>query len=592
MKRFVPPFAPLLLTFTLGGLACGEEGGNPDAGGGDGGDQNCGPLPAAEIRCTDPSCNATTGTKTFGQASLKSSDAKDWVVVSWATSEVAAANENTEVSYQRATSNGLTPRAQDLERRARLSPEVYGLVYSPERVARLAAEHRIRAIENRHPAKIGVRQGTAIRARDILPVGVKKQAMACTDANPSTCGASMLCVIPEGMTGGECASTLTIKFYGTGPNAENVNATVRKVGQKVAIVVDDANNAAVSDGDVSELVKRFDEHIAPRDHQLFGEPTVNGKDRDGNGVVTIFLTSRVGQISSSLVGFFFGDDMLSTAERPYSNAADILYMQPPGGSVTLDALSGTIGHEYEHIISYTAKVLKNQSDREEVWLDEGLATFAEDVLGYGRDSFTNVLAYLGAVGDTSLTGYGLVHSSEQEADGFERRGMAQLMVRYVFERAGGAAYPASGGGEITDSGGVAAVRRMVQGPATGIDALVAGGQGKTFEQWLGDLMTTVAVDGTKEARLACVGQYNFNAPATDPYTNFQRGLDLRTTVQVPGGQAIPLNGPQVSTLENEQVPFPINGGEVRSVAVASGTVDVSVGGPADGKIGFRAIPKP
>lgn len=572
-------------------VACGDEGtnGNPDAGTNP---QTCDQIPEAAVTCTDPACS-TAGTKTFGIAELKSSDATDWLVVSWAASEVAAASENTELSYEKTVQGGLTARTGAATARKRvLDPALEALAYDQRRIARLEAEKRIRALEKRGPVGPGPLFGGAIRGRtdELLPQGVKRQAMACSDANPA-CGDTALCVIPEGTTAGTCETALTIKFFGLGPAAEDVTASVRKVGAQVAVVVDDADAAALSAADVDELVKRFDEHIAPRSHQLFGEPKNNGKDRDGNGVVILFLTSRVAQVSSELVGFFFGDDMRPTAEVAHSNAADILYMQPPGGNVTLDALSGTIGHEYQHLINYSSKVLRNQSEREEVWLDEGLSSFAEDVLGYGRDAFVNVAAYLGSPGDVSLTGFGLIHSNPSDADSLERRGFAHLMVRYVFEQKGGADYP-SGPGAVTDQGGVAAVRRMVDGAETDIDALTAGGSGRGFEQWLSDLLTTVAIDGTSNSALSCFPKYNLEAPEQDGYTMFQRGLNLRATISVPGGQNIPLSGPAVLPFETEQVPVPLNGGEFRSVNVPSGATRISVGGPDDVKIGMRAFPKP
>jgi hypothetical protein len=580
MKRI--PLTILSALITAFGTACGDDTDTPDGGLPDG--ASCEGSPSAPVTCTEGSCNATTGTKTFGKAELA---AGEWVVVSWASSEVAAASENTNVIYTRTSAGGLTARSiRTAPRGSALSAEERAIVYSKERLEKLEAERFLRSIAKHGPEGPALPTGIRGRTAELLPKGAKTQAMTCSDTMPKACGATSLCVIPPGMTSGTCESAVTIKFFGTGPAATDVASTVRKVGENVAVVVDDVNNAAVSAADVDALVQRFDEHIAPRDHQFFGEPKDNGKDFDGNGVVIVFLTSRVGQIRSSLVGFFFSDDL--RRDVAHSNQADVLYMQPPGGSVTLDALSGTIAHEYMHIINYYAKVIKGGSDQEEVWLDEGLATFAEDVVGYGRDSFANVLAYLGAPGDTSLTGFGLIASSEQDADGFERRGFGQLMVRYIFEQRGGAEYP-SGPGMVTDKGGVAAIRSIVQGPETGIDALLKGGSGRDFDTWLGDLLTTVAIDGTSKADLACNGKYNFQPPEQDPYTMFQRGIDLRGTVRVPGGMDIPLRGPNIVSLESEEVPFPINGGEFRSVM---GAATVRVGGPADGKVAFRAIPKP
>lgn len=551
-----------------------------DGGGGNGDPAACpASLPEATVGCTGAACSATTGTKTFGMADLKADTGNAWVVVTWATSEVASANENTNVQYTKAASGALVGARRTS--RVRRDPVVDAIAYAPERVERLDFERSIRSHVPARPFAEQTLLGTAIRGRtsELLPAGAHKQQMNCDAATPKSCGATMLCVIPQGMTSGTCESALTMKFQGTQATARDVAATVRKVGDLVAVVVDDADT--VSDGDVDELVRRFDMHIGPRMHQFFGEPkNASGKDRDSNGVVIMFLTSKVSEAGNAVVGFFLAQDLEDTANNANSNAADLLYLRPPGGSISLDALSGTMAHEYQHLINYYAKVIRGGSSQEERWLDEGLATFAEDVAGYGQDSFKNVFAYLQNASDTSLTGFGLIAGNETEADGFERRGMGHLMVRTIFERAGGATFP-DGPGVATDAGGVAAIRAIVATDDTGIDALTTGG--RNFPDLMKNLLLTVAIDGTA---LACLPKYDFAEPAADAFTGIQRGLDLRKTITVPGSADIPLNGPAMNTLENEEVPFPINGGEFRTVAVPSGGAAISVGGPADATIGF------
>lgn len=568
-----------LLAAALLGIACEPvSGSSPDAGG----NPNCPALVTAEITCTSPACSAATGTKTFAQAELKSSVAKDWVVISLATNEVSAAEVN--VDYQSAVAGGLSPGRLG---RAPASPS-----YNAEdqvRLERLRSEARLRAAELRGPAS-GPLMGTAVRGVDLLPPGVKKQQTTCTADAPKTCGATSLCVIPEGMSSGTCESVLHLKFKLSEPAVTMVNAPVKKVGELVAIVVDEADAASVSDADATELVRRFDKHIGPLDHQLFGEPKKAGKDRDGNGVVIVFVTRRLPAALPGVVGIFFKDDLRSTAEAAHSNAADLLYVAPPGGAITLDSLSGTLAHEYEHLISFYAKVLTQQSDQEETWLDEGLATFAEDVSGYGRDAFGNVKLFLDTPGSVSLNGNGIGLSGP---DSLERRGYAALLSRYIFEQKGGAEFPSDGMSAPTDKGGVAAIKKMVQGAETGLDAVNAVENGRSYADWLKDLMMAVAIDGTTNADLACLKRYNFAAPETDGFTSFQRGLDLRATITVPGGTNIALRGPQITSFMTESgVPLPENGGEFRSVSVTSGSVKISLGGPVDAHLSLVAMPKP
>lgn len=532
-------------------------------------------LPALAT-CTDPACQATTGTKTYAHGPVAAGAPA--IAVTWTTSEVYAAADTRTLYYGLETPGALTGPRQPPRLARPLDPALAEVLESPTHVAQLEMARRLRAITKKGPVERGEPVGTAIRAVDFLPPGVKKQQQVCTAGDATACGDTALCVVPEGMTSGMCSSTLTVKFYGMGPTATDVTANVVKVGQKGAIIVDQADAASLSAADAAELIKRFDEHIAPRDHQLFGEPLVNGKDRDGNGVVVFFVTKRVGRLLPNLVGYFFPDDLRPTAEVTHSNAADLLYLEPPGANVSLDALSGTIAHEYQHLINFTAKVLVNGSDQEEVWLDEGLATFAEDISGYGVDAFANIGKYLTVVGSTSLTG----------SDSNETRGIAHLFVRYLYEQAGGAELGASGGG--TDKGGVAAVRAMVQTSKTGMDALLAGAKGKDLPTLFGDVMTLVAVDNSSNSALSCSPRYSLAAPQTDAYTGGQRGLRLRGPIPGKSGN-ITLTGPSLSALGDESL-VPLNGGEIVELTQAAVERKFSVGAEVDNQVGLRILAKP
>lgn len=614
VRRVRATISPLLAIAGLALLAsCGEEtstsDGGLDAGAStDGGGMVAacpGPLPGAQVVCTQATCSATTGTKTFGHADLPGSTATSWNIVSWAHNELAGEAENTAIEYELTTVGGLRAREdarkavlesgerahEEARERARatLPGDLFELVFGERRLSRYRAETRIRSMGSKAPLSLDGVTGTAIRGRtnELIPRGAMRQTITCAATNPQTCGASRLCIIQENQTAGTCESNLAIKFSTNPPAFESVNATVRKVGEKVAIVVDDADLSSLSDADIGELVKRFDERIAPIDHLLFGEPRKDGKDRDGNGVAIMFFSSRVSAVPGSPVGYFFSDDLRTTAEAPHSNAADLLYLQPPSGDVTLDSLSGTMAHEYQHIINYYAKVILRSSSEEERWLDEGLAGFAEDATGYGADTFLNVPVFLSNVGIVSLTGNGFV----DDPDGPERRGMAYLFVRYYFEQKGAATY-GSGAAELTDGGGMQAVRKLVQSEDTGADLFTAALTGRAFDAWLADFLTTVAIDGTQIDGVSCNPKFTFLPPATDSYTDFQRGIDLRTAIQISSRMTLPLSGPDVNTFVTEaSVPFPNNGGEIRTVRVSTGVARIKVGGPAmDYKIGFRAVP--
>jgi hypothetical protein len=550
-----------------------------------------GPLNAAPQSCTDPTCTTpANNVKTFGQAMIDSTKAKDWLVVSWATSEVLSAN--TQVTYTKTTQGALS--SGDRPGAPASRP---GVNVDPALFDRILAEERVRSMQHDLPGEAYRARGTAVRGLTsaLLPPGVRTQSQACSDTAPS-CGATALCVIPEGSgpdrTGaGTCESALMFKFRP--PNnapAEMITATVKKVGQFGAIVADDAIGSSLQDSDTSEIIKRFDEHIAQLDHMFFGDSKDSqGKDRDGNGVVIILLTPKVTEFGARFVGFFASDDLLPTSAMPDSNAADMLYMLGPGGDVTLDALSGTIGHEYQHMINFYAKKVNRGSQREDVWLDEGLATFAEDMLGYGSDAFPNIAAYLMQVDQISLTGAALV-ADPAGPDSPGRRGMAHLLARYFFEQHGGASW-GTGAADVADKGGIAAVKGIVQSSDTGT-LNFGDATGRKFSAWVGDLLTTIAVSGAGFPSVSCNPMYHLLPPETDAYTHYPRGIDLHGSFVDGKGTTRMLNGPNTSPLDMpmDMPPVPTNGGEVRTLSVPSGVVDVTLSGPADYDDGFRIVP--
>lgn len=571
----------LLLTLPFVALtAC--EGGTlgDDDGDTDGGtNPNCpAQLPIVQATCTDAACNTTTGTKAVGTVELSADTANDWIVVSYVSS-VLFENDNPNIAFTKGTAGGLGGQ----------KARVYDRPKAPVDPARLSALNAEKTVRENAKGAVPARGefATGIRGRDILPPNAIRQDTECAATAPY-CAGDSVCV-DDGQQR-LCQSMLQIKWrdQNNPTQFELVDATVRKVGAFGAIVTDDA--ITVSDADIETLSKRFEERIAPIDHQFFGEPRdATGKDFDDNGVVILFITSRIADFNADIVGFFQATDLEDPAVNDASNGADLLYLQPPGSAIDLDSISGTIAHEYEHLISYYAKVINRQSSPEAAWLDEGLATFAEDVAGYGADSFRNVSTYMNEIGTTSLTGFGLVYTSEFEADSIERRGMAHLFLRFLYEQRGGATY-GSGPADVTDNGGIALINGIVQSPDTSVETITAAKTGRSLDAWLRDFYVAVAIDGAGYEDVSCNTMASFAAPETDAYTGFQRGLDLRTSISASSG-TIPFNGPITSTFETEETPIPSNGGEIRTINVASGVVTAAMGGPAeDYEMGILAIP--
>ncbi|HYO47040.1 MAG TPA: hypothetical protein VEY33_10185, partial [Gemmatimonadota bacterium] len=160
-----------------------------------------------------------------------------------------------------------------------------------------------------------------------------------------------------------------------------------------------------------------------------------------------------------LTGFFFGIDLLfDSTFNPFANAGEIFYTVVPdptkqfGAAVipvqeVSDLLDGVLAHEFEHMIS--AGLRLDPSVRfEDVWLDEGLAHYAETLNGVTFDGGTDLQNTLRSALWLQKP---YAQSMVAGADNLEQRGAAWLLVAY-----------------LVDHYGQGILRELVVGPLTGI----------------------------------------------------------------------------------------------------------------------------
>jgi hypothetical protein len=172
-------------------------------------------------------------------------------------------------------------------------------------------------------------------------------------------------------------------------------ATVRSVGARVAIFVDDSAPAGgYTNADLDDVRTLFDEFLYPIDTAAFGRES----DIDGNGVVAVLLTQRVNALSPDcnstgrvILGYFFGADLLpQSTGNPGSNEAEVFYgLVPDPSNPSCDItqafarqhLPSTFIHEFQHMISFNQHALVRGGTSEDTWLNEGLSHFAEELGG-------------------------------------------------------------------------------------------------------------------------------------------------------------------------------------------------------------------
>ena len=170
-----------------------------------------------------------------------------------------------------------------------------------------------------------------------------------------------------------------------------VQATARFVGVHVAVYMDNdvPQSDPLTDADLANLGNSFDNFHYPIDTTAFGRES----DIDGNGVVIILATDAVNNLTPDctngrVIGYFFGGDLLS---GPNSNRAEIFYTLVPAPATAkctsvsrnaaLNNLKPTLIHEFQHMISFNQHVLIRGGTSEEVWLNEAMSHFAEELGG-------------------------------------------------------------------------------------------------------------------------------------------------------------------------------------------------------------------
>ena len=186
-----------------------------------------------------------------------------------------------------------------------------------------------------------------------------------------------------------------------------VTGTVRAVGQHLALVEDDdVPSNGFGPDDWAALLSELDEVVAPVVTAYFGP----FDDIDGNGRVIVLLTQRVNDLSEpgqgGIGGFFLPLDLAASGAGggglpgedgelcPASNEAEIIYLAvaDPEGSIgptisvdrALRNARGLTAHELQHLINAETRVLNGGAGfaaAEEVWMDEGLSSLAEEVAG-------------------------------------------------------------------------------------------------------------------------------------------------------------------------------------------------------------------
>jgi immune inhibitor A len=207
--------------------------------------------------------------------------------------------------------------------------------------------------------------------------------------------------------------------------------------------------------------RAFDEHTYPMLREAFGAEWSPGIDGDPRIAV---LNARF----SGAIGYFYSANEYSHLANPYSNEAEMVFMNVDALTPGTGAYNAVLAHEFQHMIHW------HVDGNEDSWLNEGASELAEVLTGYGSDSGT--VAAFAADPDVQLNAWG-----EEGVDVGAHYGASYLMMRYILERFG-----------------ADALRDVIQNPANGIPSvegvLAERGEGLTFRDLFADWTVANALD--------------------------------------------------------------------------------------------------
>jgi len=184
-------------------------------------------------------------------------------------------------------------------------------------------------------------------------------------------------------------------------NRVRKNVTLVLTTEHAAFYVDSEDVAHYPPGFFATMGSLYEDRIYQADRLAFGAES----DVDGNGKLFVVLSHELGAHLNGgwLLGYFGNDDLLKGRDNSSdcggtgSNHADIIYLNDVAnaelnGYTADDAATtlfpATVAHELQHLINLNQRcLLRSCSGPEATWVNEGLSKVAEDLAGFGWNSW-------------------------------------------------------------------------------------------------------------------------------------------------------------------------------------------------------------
>lgn len=313
-----------------------------------------------------------------------------------------------------------------------------------------------------------------------------------------------------------------------------VTAQVVAIEKDTAILLDTTDAAHAGDPDIQTLLDQFSQIAGPRDRTFFnaGKSHATNLDTDGNGMLAVVLSSKVG--ASGNAGLYDFHDVLATTDSANNgNVMDIVWVQPPnvpftpsGASANVTATEklaiATVAHEYQHLINFARRSVLPNKTPETLFLNESLSHLAEDITGYGSSNIDSVASFLSNPEITGLLISGKDNGVDQ--DSTQMRGLGYLYMRTLYEGWGGTTTDAAGA--ITDGGALPKLDSFYTSDDNGLVSLVKAG-GSLFDTFF-TFIPRLAISNNAAVAplLQSDSRFNFKPTGTDPATGQTTGISL------------------------------------------------------------------
>lgn len=182
---------------------------------------------------------------------------------------------------------------------------------------------------------------------------------------------------------------------------------------------------------IERMAAAWEGGIRDKVRATFGEEAEDGGDGDHRVCVVFAQLSGVG-------GYFSGANMLPAEYRdgPGRKVVYINYKYLAGPSADEGFAQSTLAHEFQHMINFTYKGLRNDYKYEESWVDEGLADLAKEIAGYGWNSDEHVIPSRVATYLEGVPFFQLQLEPKMNPDVSGGYGQSYLFQRYLMDRFG------------------------------------------------------------------------------------------------------------------------------------------------------------